>query len=117
MTNNPCLLPSVLYTCIIHNVLLFHHLEPYTQHMAHNIFRARTIMVGQNGPMAALSRLDGMMRGEGLTDSIKRKRFNEKPTVKRHRIRYEQALKKYNANLTAKTDMLMKASRDQCPWT
>lgn len=85
--------------------------------MAHHMFRARTIMVGEKGPIHAYSKLMQIMSIEGQTRDIKLKQRHEKNTVKVHRLRYEEANRIYNQNMKGKIELLMKVQRKEYPWT
>merc|ERR1712183_614940 len=79
--------------------------------MAHHLFRARTVMVGSGGAEIAYAKLQRVMMNEGLMQAARRNRYNEKPTQRRMRIRYEQSLAVNQRDLRAKTEMVMRLRR------
>ncbi|XP_002159256.1 small ribosomal subunit protein bS21m [Hydra vulgaris] len=85
--------------------------------MAHHAFRARTVMVGPQGPIVAYQNLMKIMSVEGLTRQVQLQRRYEKPTVKRHRLAYEKALYTYNTSMNAKINLLMRGHRTEYPWS
>jgi len=85
--------------------------------MAQHMFRARTVMVGEKGPLAAYQSLMKLMNIEGHTREIRLKRRYEKPTVKRHRLKYEQAQRVYTDNMKGKISLLLRGQRSEYPWS
>ena len=85
--------------------------------MAHHLFRARTVMVGKEGPMAAYQSLMKVMNGEGQVREVQLKRRYEKPTMKRRRIKYEAAQRTYNESMKAKVAFLLRTEREEYPWS
>ena len=84
--------------------------------MAHHRFLARTIMV-ENGVASALRSLNRVLTQENVTRDIRLKRYYEKPTIKRRRVKYESALRLYNSEMKRKVDFLMEKQRTETPWT
>jgi len=84
--------------------------------MAHHRFLARTIMV-ENGVASALRSLNRVLTQENVTRDIRLKRYYEKPTIKRRRVKYESALRLYNSEMKRKVDFLMEKQRPETPWT
>ena len=85
--------------------------------MAQHMFRARTVIVGEKGPLAAYQALMKVMNTEGQTREVRLKRRYEKPTVKKHRLQYERAQKIYNDNMKGKVSLLLKGQRAEYPWS
>lgn len=85
--------------------------------MAHNRFLARTVMVGEGGASQALRALQRVLTDEKVIKDIQLKRYYEKPTVKRRRLKYESSLKLYNSEMKRKVDFLMDRQRKVTPWT
>lgn len=84
--------------------------------MAHHRFLARTIMV-ENGVASALRSLYRVLTQENVVRDIRLKRYYEKPTIKRRRVKYERALRLYNSEMKRKVDFLMEKQRKETPWT
>lgn len=84
--------------------------------MAHNRFLARTI-IAENGATAALRSLQRVLSHENVIRDIRLKRYYEKPTVKRRRLKYESALRLYNSEMTRKVDFVMAKQRKETPWS
>jgi len=74
-------------------------------------------MVGENGLSQALRALQRVLAGEQVMKDIQFKRFYEKPTVKRRRLKYESSLKLYNSEMKRKVDFLMAKQRKVTPWS
>lgn len=85
--------------------------------MAHNRFLARTVMVGEGGLTQALRALQGVLKEEKVMKDVQFKRFYEKPTTKRRRLKYESSLKLYNSEMKKKVDFIMSKQRKMTPWT
>ena len=85
--------------------------------MAQHMFRARTVIVGEKGPLAAYQALMKVMNTEGQTREVRLNRRYEKPTVKKHRLQYERAQKIYNENMKGKVALLLKGQRSEYPWS
>lgn len=85
--------------------------------MAHHRFLARTILVGERGLNAAIQAVSSIMTAEGQTKDINLKRYYEKPTVKRRRIKYENSIRLYNKEMQRKVDFLTKHQRKITPWS
>lgn len=85
--------------------------------MAHNRFLARTVMVGEVGLNQALRALQGVLKEEKVMKDVQLKRFYEKPTTKRRRLKYESSLKLYNSEMKKKVDFIMSKQRKVTPWT
>eukprot|EP00794_Sanderia_malayensis_P007883 gene7883-8734_t len=85
--------------------------------MAHNIFRGRTVMVGEGGAQAAFRSLSKIINNEGMSREVQLKRRYEKPTVKRRRLVYESAQKIYNEEMKNKVAFLFRVQRNQTPWS
>lgn len=84
--------------------------------MAHHRFLARTIMV-ENGVASALRSLQRVLTQEYVMRDIRLKRYYEKPTIKRRRVKYESALRLYNSEMKKKVDFLMEKQRKETPWS
>eukprot|EP00112_Aurelia_sp_Birch-Aquarium-sp1_P016908 Seg3870.1 transcript_id=Seg3870.1/GoldUCD/mRNA.D3Y31 product="hypothetical protein" pseudo=true protein_id=Seg3870.1/GoldUCD/D3Y31 len=85
--------------------------------MAHNMFRSRTVMVGQAGVDAAYRSLMRIMNTEGLSRHVQLKRRHEKPTVQRRRLVYENAQRIYNEQMKSKVAFLFRTQRKETPWS
>ena len=85
--------------------------------MAHNRFLARTVMVEEGSLNRALRTLQRVLTEERVVKDIQLKRFYEKPTIKRRRLKYESSLKLYNSEMQKKVDFLMSKQRKVTPWT
>lgn len=85
--------------------------------MAHNRFLARTVMVGNGTLNQAFRALQRVLKEEKVVKDIQLKRFYEKPTIKRRRLKYESSLKLYNSEMQKKVDFLMSKQRKVTPWT
>ena len=85
--------------------------------MAHHRFLARTIMVGERGLSASMQALSRKMIEEGQMKDVNLKRYYEKPTIKRRRIKYENSLRLYNNEMQRKVQFLTKHQRKVTPWT
>lgn len=84
--------------------------------MAHHRFLGRTIIV-ENGVASALRSLNRVLTQENVMRDIRLKRYYEKPTIKRRRVKYESALRLYNSEMKRKVDFLMEKQRKETPWT
>ena len=84
--------------------------------MAHHRFLARTIVV-ENGVASALRSLQRVLTQEYVMRDIRLKRYYEKPTIKRRRVKYESALRLYNSEMKKKVDFLMEKQRKETPWS
>lgn len=84
--------------------------------MAHHRFLARTVIV-ENGVASALRSLQRVLTQENVVKDIRLKRYYEKPTIKRRRVKYESALRLYNSEMKRKVDFIMAKQRKETPWT
>lgn len=84
--------------------------------MAHHLFKARTIIVGQKGVQNAMNSLQKVMQSEKQIKDINLNRYYEKPTVKRRRKKYESKRKIYDAEMDRKIDFLSRKDRSDTPW-
>ena len=85
--------------------------------MAQHSFLARTVMVGDRGLNWAVRALQRIMTTEKHMKDINLKRYYEKPTIKRRRIKYENSLRLYNTQMKEKVEFLMKQQRRETPWS
>lgn len=74
-------------------------------------------MVGEVGLNQALRALQGVLKEEKVMKDVQLKRFYEKPTTKRRRLKYESSLKLYNSEMKKKVDFIMSKQRKVTPWT
>ena len=74
-------------------------------------------MVGEVGLSQALRALQGVLKEEKVMKDVQLKRFYEKPTTKRRRLKYESSLKLYNSEMKKKVDFIMSKQRKVTPWT
>lgn len=91
-------------------------IAPRNSKMAHHRFLARTVVV-ENGVASALRSLQRVLTQENVIKDVRLKRYYEKPTVKRRRVKYENALKLYNSEMKRKVDFIMAKQRKETPWT
>ena len=87
--------------------------------MAHNRLLARTIMVDDKGASYrwALRALQRVLMEENVIRDIQRKRYYEKPTVKRRRLKNESSLRLYNSEMKRKVDFVLQKPSKRTPWT
>lgn len=74
-------------------------------------------MVGEGTLSQALRSLQRVLAEEKVLKDIQLKRFYEKPTIRRRRLKYESSLKIYNSEMKKKVDFLMSKQRKVTPWT
>ena len=74
-------------------------------------------MVGEGGLNQAVRTLQQVLKEEKVMKDVQLKRFYEKPTIKRRRLKYESSLKLYNSEMKKKVDFLMSKQRKVTPWT
>lgn len=74
-------------------------------------------MVGENGLSHAVRALQRVLTEEKVMKDIQLKRYYEKPTIKRRRLKYESSLKLYNSEMKKKVDFLMDKQRKVTPWS
>lgn len=74
-------------------------------------------MVGEVGLNQALRALQGVLKEEKVMKDVQLRRFYEKPTTKRRRLKYESSLKLYNSEMKKKVDFIMSKQRKVTPWT
>ena len=100
---------KIITTCAVATLHVFK--------MAQHRFLARTVMVGEGGLTQALRALQGVLKEEKVMKDVQLKRFYEKPTTKRRRLKYESSLKLYNSEMKKKVDFIMSKQRKVTPWT
>lgn len=74
-------------------------------------------MVENSGAASALRSLQRVLTQENVTKDIRLKRYYEKPTIKRRRLKYEAAVRLYDSEMKRKVDFLMAKQRKETPWT
>ncbi|XP_051520011.1 28S ribosomal protein S21, mitochondrial [Myxocyprinus asiaticus] len=81
----------------------------------HLRFVARTVMVQNGNVEAAYGALSRMLSSDGVIESVKRKRYYEKPCRKRERENFENCKRIYHAEMARKISFVSRAQR-QDPW-
>ncbi|XP_042362459.1 28S ribosomal protein S21, mitochondrial [Plectropomus leopardus] len=81
----------------------------------HLRFIARTVMV-QNGDVdTAYKTLTRFLTQDGIIDTVKRKRYFEKPCRERQRKNFEKCKRIYNSEMSRKIAFISKTNRED-PW-
>ncbi|XP_073678458.1 small ribosomal subunit protein bS21m [Garra rufa] len=81
----------------------------------HLRFVARTVMVQNGNVDAAYGALSRVLSTDGIIESVKRRRYYEKPCRKRERESYESCKRIYNTEMARKISFVSRAQR-QDPW-
>ncbi|XP_069074317.1 small ribosomal subunit protein bS21m [Pleurodeles waltl] len=81
----------------------------------HLKFIARTVMVQNGNVDAAYRTLNRVLTVDGIIDDAKRRRYYEKPCIKRRRENYENCRRIYNMEMARKVAFLMQKNRPD-PW-
>ncbi|KTF95443.1 small ribosomal subunit protein bS21m [Carassius auratus] len=81
----------------------------------HLRFVARTVMVQNGNVDAAYGALSRVLSTDGIIESVKRRRYYEKPCRKRERKSYENCKRIYNTEMARKISFVSKTQR-QDPW-
>ncbi|XP_028253160.1 28S ribosomal protein S21, mitochondrial-like [Parambassis ranga] len=81
----------------------------------HLPFVARTVMV-QNGKVdAALKTLTRFLTLDGINETVKRKRYFEKPCRERQRKSFEKCKRIYHMEMARKINFISRTNRED-PW-
>ncbi|XP_041932576.1 28S ribosomal protein S21, mitochondrial [Alosa sapidissima] len=81
----------------------------------HLRFVARTVMVQDGNVDAACKALNRVLSVDGILETVKRKRYYEKPCRQRQRENYENCRRIYHAEMARRISFLSKANRPD-PW-
>ncbi|KAM9624293.1 28S ribosomal protein S21, mitochondrial isoform X3 [Harpia harpyja] len=81
----------------------------------HLRFLGRTVMVQNGNVEAAYGALNRILSQDGLVETVRRRRYYEKPCRRRQRLAYEACRRVYNAEMGRKISFLARGSR-QDPW-
>ncbi|KAI1901526.1 hypothetical protein AGOR_G00035330 [Albula goreensis] len=82
----------------------------------HLRFVARTVMVQNGNVDAAFKALNRVLSVDGVTDTVRRKRYFEKPCRERQRKSYEICRRVYNTEMARKISFVSRTHR-QDPWS
>ncbi|XP_030265411.1 small ribosomal subunit protein bS21m [Sparus aurata] len=81
----------------------------------HLRFIARTVMVEGSNIDAAYKNLNRVLTQEGIIDTVKRKRYYEKPCRERQRKSFENCRRIYHMEMARKLAFVSRTNRDD-PW-
>ncbi|XP_008278692.1 small ribosomal subunit protein bS21m [Stegastes partitus] len=81
----------------------------------HLRFIARTVMVKEGNVDAAYATLNRMLLREGIIDTVKRKRYFEKPCRERLRKNFENCKRIYHIEMARKIRFISRTNRED-PW-
>ncbi|XP_062385959.1 28S ribosomal protein S21, mitochondrial [Sardina pilchardus] len=81
----------------------------------HLRFVARTVMVQDGNVDAAYKALNRVLSVDGILETVKQKRYFEKPCRQRQRESYENCKRIYHAEMGRRISFLSKANRSD-PW-
>ncbi|KAG7457858.1 hypothetical protein MATL_G00231710 [Megalops atlanticus] len=81
----------------------------------HLRFVARTVMVQNGNVDAAYKALNRVLTVDGVIDTVRRKRYYEKPCRLRQRKNYENCKRIYNSDMARKISFVSRTHR-QDPW-
>ncbi|XP_030044163.1 small ribosomal subunit protein bS21m [Microcaecilia unicolor] len=81
----------------------------------HLKFIARTVMVQNGNVDSAYRALNRILTVDGILDDAKRRRYYEKPCIKRRRLEYENCRRIYSLEMARKVTFLMRKNRSD-PW-
>ncbi|XP_075995149.1 small ribosomal subunit protein bS21m [Genypterus blacodes] len=81
----------------------------------HLRFLARTIMVRDGDVDAAYKTLNRVLNQDGVIETVKRKRYYEKPCRERQRKHFESCKRIYHAEMGRKIAFISRTDR-QDPW-
>ncbi|KAM9383635.1 small ribosomal subunit protein bS21m [Pholidichthys leucotaenia] len=81
----------------------------------HLRFVARTVMVPDGNIDAAYKTLNRVLTQDGIIDTVKRKRYYEKPCRERQRRNFEQCRHIYNSEMARKIAFISRTNRED-PW-
>ncbi|KAK1805361.1 hypothetical protein P4O66_019684 [Electrophorus voltai] len=87
-----------------------------TREMANHLrFVARTVMVKDGNVDAAYKVLNRVLTLDGIIETVKRKRYYEKPCRRRQRENYENCKRIYQMEMARKISFVSRTNR-QDPW-
>nr|ACO08464.1 Mitochondrial 28S ribosomal protein S21 [Oncorhynchus mykiss] len=81
----------------------------------HLRFVARTVMVQEGDVDAACKALNRVLSVDGIIETVKRKRYYEKPCRRRQRENYENCKRIYHSEMARKISFISRTQR-QDPW-
>ncbi|XP_053494133.1 28S ribosomal protein S21, mitochondrial [Ictalurus furcatus] len=81
----------------------------------HLRFVARTVMVQDGNVDAAYKALNRVLSLDGIIETVKRRRYYEKPCRRRQRENYENCKRIYNTEMARKLSFVSRTNR-QDPW-
>ncbi|XP_008330165.1 small ribosomal subunit protein bS21m [Cynoglossus semilaevis] len=81
----------------------------------HLRFISRTVMVHGENVDGAYSSLNRILNQEGIIDTVRRRRYYEKPCQERRRLCYERCKRIYNMEMGRKIAFISKTNRKD-PW-
>ncbi|XP_030002387.1 small ribosomal subunit protein bS21m [Sphaeramia orbicularis] len=81
----------------------------------HLRFVARTIMVQGGDVDAAYKTLNRVLAQEGIMDTVRRRRYFEKPCQERVRKNFEKCRRIYNTDMARRIAFVSRTNRDD-PW-
>ncbi|XP_036950080.1 28S ribosomal protein S21, mitochondrial [Acanthopagrus latus] len=81
----------------------------------HLRFIARTVMVEGGNIDAAYNNLNRVLTQEGIIDTVKRKRYYEKPCRERQRKNFESCRRIYHMEMARKLAFISRTDRND-PW-
>ncbi|KAM6899267.1 small ribosomal subunit protein bS21m [Xenentodon cancila] len=81
----------------------------------HIRFIARTVMVQDGNIDAAYKTLNRFLTQDGVIDTVKRKRYFEKPCRERQRKNFEHCKRIYNMEMARKISFISRTNRED-PW-
>ncbi|KAF7210940.1 small ribosomal subunit protein bS21m [Nothobranchius furzeri] len=81
----------------------------------HLRFIARTVMVPDGNIDAAYKALNRVLTQDGIIDTVKRKRYYEKPCRERQRKNFERCRRIYHSEMARKLAFISKTDRED-PW-
>uniref|UniRef100_UPI0037E7623E small ribosomal subunit protein bS21m n=1 Tax=Semicossyphus pulcher TaxID=241346 RepID=UPI0037E7623E len=82
----------------------------------HLRFIARTVMVQDRNVDAAYKNLNRILTQDGIIESVKRKRYFEKPCRERIRKNFEHCKRIYHTEMARKIGFISRTNRED-PWT
>uniref|UniRef100_A0A8C6SE79 Mitochondrial ribosomal protein S21 n=1 Tax=Neogobius melanostomus TaxID=47308 RepID=A0A8C6SE79_9GOBI len=81
----------------------------------HLRFIARTVMVQEGNVDAAYNHLNRVLTQDGIIDTVKRKRYYEKPCRERIRKNFENCRRIYHSEMARKLSFISRTNRED-PW-
>ncbi|XP_055076036.1 small ribosomal subunit protein bS21m [Misgurnus anguillicaudatus] len=93
-----------------------HNSQLHGRKMASHLrFVARTVMVQNGNVDAAYGALNRILSSDGIIESVKRRRYYEKPCRKRQRENFENCKRIYHAEMARKISFVSRTQRED-PW-